>query len=77
MSRENRNNKLMEIVTAIDGEMRINACILDLEKCNEDRPCPLHHVVYPSKSALIGYLTDETIESFSEKYESVRGYFDE
>ena len=76
LSEDNRANTLMAIVTAIDGEMRINACVLDLEKCNENRPCPLHHAVYPSKSVLINYLTTESIDSFSEKYESISDYFE-
>lgn len=75
LNEDNKASTLMDIVKAIDGEMRINSCVLDLDKCNEDRPCPLHHAVYPSKSVLINYLTSETVESFSEKYESVSDYF--
>ncbi|NNK70412.1 MAG: Rrf2 family transcriptional regulator [Flavobacteriaceae bacterium] len=72
----NRKSSLMEIVTAIDGEMRIQACVLDLENCNNERPCPLHHAIYPAKSLMIDYLTNETVDSFSEKYDSVNDYFE-
>ena len=76
LSEENRKSNLMEIVIAIDGELRIHACVLDLDKCNENHPCPLHHAIYPSKSVMIEYLMNETVDSFSEKYESVSDYFE-
>lgn len=77
LSEENKSSTLIEIVSAIDGETRIHSCVLDLERCNHDRPCPLHDAVYPSKSVLIDYLSKETIDSFSQKYESTSKYFEE
>ncbi|MBT8254598.1 MAG: Rrf2 family transcriptional regulator, partial [Bacteroidia bacterium] len=41
LTKINKENTLMDVVKAIDGEERIHACLLDLEKCNTDRPCPL------------------------------------
>ncbi len=34
---------LLDIVEAIDGNKIYEGCGLGLEKCNETKPCPLHH----------------------------------
>lgn len=34
--------KLADIVYAIDGESIYESCGVGLEKCNADRPCPVH-----------------------------------
>lgn len=35
--------KLIEIVTAIDGESLFTSCGLGLHECSEKNPCPLHN----------------------------------
>ena len=75
LSQENKKQFLINIVTTIEGENRIHTCVLGLEKCDLERPCPLHHVVYPTKFQLLEYLSNETIESFTEKYETGHSYF--
>ncbi len=34
---------VFEVVLAIDGDKRFTGCMLHLEKCNPDAPCPFHH----------------------------------
>lgn len=74
MSKANRDQPLINIVHVIDGEKRLQACVLDLEKCNEDKPCPLHHVINPTKSKLLEYLNSETIESFTKQFQFGNDY---
>jgi Rrf2 family iron-sulfur cluster assembly transcriptional regulator len=33
---------LMEVILAIDGRDLFDGCVLGLDSCNADRPCPLH-----------------------------------
>lgn len=35
--------KLIDIVTAIDGDRLFTGCGLGLKECNDDKPCPVHH----------------------------------
>lgn len=35
--------KLSEIVSAIDGDSIYKGCGLGFQKCNENKPCPIHH----------------------------------
>jgi Rrf2 family protein len=68
LSDVNREQTLINIVNSIDGEKRLQSCVLDLEKCNDEKPCPLHHVVNPTKSKLIEYLSTETVLSFTKQF---------
>jgi len=35
--------KLVEIVSAIDGDIVFKGCALGLDGCSDESPCPLHH----------------------------------
>ncbi|MBO3115933.1 Rrf2 family transcriptional regulator [Winogradskyella sp. DF17] len=44
--------KVMQIIETVDGEERLNSCLLSLEKCNSDNPCSLHHLVFDEKNKI-------------------------
>lgn len=69
LSEADRDKSLMDIISIIDGEKRLNSCVLSLEKCDLDKPCPLHKLVYPIKTNLINALQDKTIKDFSTQIE--------
>lgn len=56
LSEENKDNTVMDIINALDTEKRISACQLSLEKCDIDRPCPLHKILNPYRSNMIDSL---------------------
>lgn len=51
----------MDIISAIDGEKRLNACLLSLELCNEKKPCSLHNLINPTRSILMKNLKKKSI----------------
>lgn len=62
---------LLQIVTAIDGRGLIENCMLGLNQCSEDNPCPVHHLYKGIKADIVQLLNcslvnDLTIE-FSQK----------
>ncbi|PCJ95300.1 MAG: transcriptional regulator [Flavobacteriaceae bacterium] len=65
LSDENRSQPLIKIVHAIDGQRRMNACVLSLKTCDENRPCPLHKLVSPAKKQFIKSLKEKTIENLA------------
>lgn len=65
LNEENRRQPVMSIVNLIDGEKKINACLLSLDKCHEDKPCPLHKIANPSREILIKILKNKTINDLS------------
>ena len=63
---DNKKQSIMQIIYAIDGEKKMNSCMLSLEHCNEEKPCPLHYFASPYKSKLIGNLNHKTINDLCE-----------
>lgn len=62
---EDRKHTLMDVVNVIDDEHKLNSCVLSLEQCNVDKPCPLHKFVSPSKTIFLDSLNEITIEQYA------------
>lgn len=65
LNEDNLNNAIISIIYIIDGEKNLNSCMLSLEKCNEDRPCPMHNLLCASRSEILKKLKDKTIKDLS------------
>lgn len=59
---KNRSQTIMNIINVIDSEKKLTACMLSLEACNKDKPCPLHHVLSPSRDKILSNLKSLTIK---------------
>ena len=46
------NLTIKNIYTSIDGERMLNECVLGIKKCNNLKPCPIHHLAASIKSQL-------------------------
>ncbi len=65
LNKENMNQPVIKIIEAIDGENKLNSCLLSLEHCNEANPCPLHHIANPYRTELINKLSTKSIKELS------------
>ncbi|AUP78981.1 RrF2 family transcriptional regulator [Flavivirga eckloniae] len=63
----NMNHSIMSIVSVIDGEKKLNSCMMSLEKCNEEKPCPLHSILVTSRSQILNSLKNKTIRALVEE----------
>ena len=70
LSEKNRDNTVMDIIIALDTEKRISACQLSLEKCDIDKPCPLHKFLNPCRSNMIDSLERICIRDLAFEVES-------
>jgi DNA-binding IscR family transcriptional regulator len=61
LNAEDRSRTLKDIVKVIDGERRVNSCVMGLENCDMQNPCALHTLVGVNKSNLIKVLESTTI----------------
>lgn len=57
-----RDLKLIEIVTAIDGKAIFTGCGLGLKQCSESNPCPLHNKFKAIRNDLKKMLESTTID---------------
>ncbi len=61
LSEEDKKQPLKRIIHVIDGEKRLSSCLLSLEKCNDEKPCPLHKLAAPLRNELLVSLENKTI----------------
>ncbi len=62
---DNRNLPVYSLIEVIDGTHRMETCVLGIEECNAERPCPLHDHVYPARRAFLDTLKKMTIGELS------------
>ena len=62
---DNLNSTIMSIINVIDGDKRLYACMLSLDACNEEKPCPLHKVLYSSRNNILNSLKSKTIQELA------------
>ena len=74
LSEDDKKGNAMNIVSAIDSEKKLNACILSLEHCNNSKPCPLHHIINPSRTILMKNLKIKTILELSQDVKNGEAY---
>ena len=61
LTEENMKTQLIKIVDVIDGEQRLRSCMLSIAECDDDNPCPLHHLIGDIKNTFIKNLEETTI----------------
>jgi Rrf2 family transcriptional regulator, iron-sulfur cluster assembly transcription factor len=52
---------LMHIVEAIDGPQVLDRCVVGLEKCNDQMPCPQHDLYKPIRQRMKDYMNTTTL----------------
>jgi Rrf2 family protein len=58
---KNLETHLMEIINLIDGDDRLISCMLSLEQCNADHPCPVHKLLGNTRSNFVRHLEGTTV----------------
>lgn len=66
LSEKDRVLPIKRIINVIDGDSRITSCLLSLETCNDDKPCPLHKMAFPLRSKLLDMLETKTVLDLAE-----------
>jgi len=57
---------VFEVVLAIDGDKRFTGCLLHLEKCSSDSPCPFHHEWAKQRSMIQDELQHLSLQEVAE-----------
>ncbi|MCC5937930.1 MAG: Rrf2 family transcriptional regulator [Lunatimonas sp.] len=58
---------LAEIVVSVDGEMRLKACAIGIEKCSKQYPCPVHFKFKAVREHLFGMLLTTNLKEVAER----------
>ncbi len=69
LDKKNLNNTLWDIISSIDGEYKFDDCFLGLSKCDNENPCPVHHIVLPFKEKILYNFKEKPIAVLAEEME--------
>ncbi len=75
LSENDRQRTLMDIVKVIDGEKRVNSCVMGIKDCDMNHPCVLHKLVGSNKSKFINVLESTTILDLIEGKQDIEEFF--
>ena len=74
LSDKDRMQPLRKIINVIDGESRISSCLLSLESCNDDKPCPLHKIAFPLRTKLLDSFENKAIDDLAQDVRDGNSY---
>jgi len=74
LSNQNRKTPLINVINVIDGDNRLNSCLLSVHNCNSEKPCPLHNFAAPLKGEILNNLEENTIEDFAQSIKSGKSF---
>ncbi|MBT8179695.1 MAG: Rrf2 family transcriptional regulator [Eudoraea sp.] len=57
----NKSLPISSIVYAVEGRKQFSSCLLGLEDCDEEKPCPVHHRIVSSRSRFLEVLEKTSI----------------
>jgi DNA-binding IscR family transcriptional regulator len=62
--------KMIDIVSAIDGDSIFNGCGLGLKECDDEQPCPMHYKFVQIRADLKEMLNSTSILELAEELKS-------
>lgn len=68
LARKASDISLWDVVTNIDSPETFDSCLLGLEECLDENPCPMHYSFKPLREATQRYLRTCSIEELSDGY---------
>ncbi len=67
LSRRPEEIKLIQIVEALDGLEGFDRCVLGLDACDDEIPCPLHHSWRGIKTRILAMFSAKTLSELAEE----------
>ncbi len=67
LTEENLEKSMLDIVACSEGIDLFKECFLGLERCGDENPCAIHHMVAPFKKMMIEGMGNKTIAEFAKE----------
>ena len=74
LSEANRAVPLIKIIHTMDGNDRLMSCMLSLNECDAEHPCPLHDLVGDTKTRFVKKLEETTINDLIADIEAGKSF---
>ncbi|MFN0214833.1 MAG: Rrf2 family transcriptional regulator [Saprospiraceae bacterium] len=65
---------LLDVLKITDGSMIFNQCALNIERCNAEHPCPLHHDFAACRDGMLKILAEKTIDMLAREVNAGAGF---
>jgi Rrf2 family protein len=66
----NKKQSIMSIIDTIDGRKKMEACIIGLDDCQEENPCPMHNLFASSRARMIQVFEETTLDDLAGNLDS-------
>ncbi len=67
LSQKNKSSNLLTVIETFDGKGILTNCVLGLDNCSNENPCPYHHNVQTFRKDFLTQLQNETIEESAKR----------
>jgi len=67
LSEQNKSASLLTVIESFDGPGIFTDCVLGLDNCSNENPCPYHDSVQQYRTAFYFQLQNETIEASAKR----------
>ena len=74
LARPQHEITLMDIVEAVEGPQPLDACVVWLERCNDNMPCAQHDLYKPIRQRLKDYLRTTTLADMAASLRSKQSW---
>lgn len=69
-----KTQPVWNVLQAFGEDQRLTNCIMGLHKCNDKKPCPLHHQYKGIKEQLVDLFRQKRIAELAETMEKTRAF---
>lgn len=74
LTKKDASNTILDIIACIDGLEIFNTCFFGLQRCSDENPCAIHHLVAPFKENLLDKIGKKSIADFAEETKDGKSY---
>ena len=74
LARAQHEITLMDIVEAVDGPQKMDACVVGFERCNDQMPCAQHDLYKPIRQRINDYLRTTTLADMAASLRSKQAW---
>ncbi|MFT3788778.1 MAG: Rrf2 family transcriptional regulator [Tepidisphaeraceae bacterium] len=65
LARSGSEITMMDVLVALEGQQHFGGCVLGLDRCNDQMPCPQHELYKPVRHRLRDYLQSTTVSDLA------------
>ncbi len=70
----NKSLPISSIIYAVEGRKQFSSCLLGLEDCNLDKPCPIHDRIAALRSQFLETLEETTVAQLAKDLKTKKAF---